>query len=305
MYVAAIPAIRQHFGISTTSAIAPTSLYAYGLGIGALVGTAACEIWGRAIVYQTTIPVAFIFTIVGATSNNFTTLAVARTISGLASGPCLTVPVGTLNDLWDVSLEKTGTMFAALLVLSIIWSTQGIPMVSASLMTYHGWRWTFWASAILVGINMVLALITPETYQPVLVQRRAKKLGLPVPPRGDSWKLFLTAVGRPVHMMIVEPIVFPTGMVLAVTQSVVYCFYIAYALLFEEVYGFTQYQSAMAFGALLVGSFIAVPVIAVFDKMTYQKAREEAIRLGKKVDPEQRLYPTMLSSFTTPISLFW
>lgn len=305
MYVAAVPYVERHFRISTTLAIAPTSLYAYGLGIGALFGTAACEIYGRSIVYQVSLPIALSFTIVGGTAKNFTTLAAARTFAGLASGPCLTVGAGTLNDLWDLSLEKTGTTFAVLFVMSIIWATQATPMASASLMNYHGWQWVFWASAILVGINMVLAFLIPESYHPAIVRKRSKRLGLPVPSRGDSVKVFLTAVGRPLHMIIVEPIVFPTGMVLAVTQSIVFCYYIAYALLFEEVYGFSQYQSGMAFGALAVGSVIAVPVIGLFDKLTYQKAREEAIRLGTTVAPENRLYPAMLSSFITPISLFW
>lgn len=297
--------MERDFRISTTLAIAPTSLYGYGLGIGALIGTAACEIYGRSIVYKAALPIALIFTIVGGVAKNIATLAVARTFAGLASGPCLTVGPGTLNDMWDLSLEKTGTAFAVLFVMSIIWATQAVPMVSASIMTYHGWQWTFWASSILVGINMVLAFLIPESYHPVITRTRVKSFGLPVPSRGDSVRVFLTAVGRPLHMIIVEPIIFPTGMVLAVTQSIVYCYYIAYALLFEEVYGFTQYQSGMAFGALVVGGVVAVPVIGLFDKLTYQKAREEAIGLGTTVAPEKRLYPAMLSSFTTPISLFW
>jgi hypothetical protein len=106
-------------------------------------------------------------------------------------------------------------------------------------------------------------------------------------------------------MMVVEPIIFPTGLVLAVTQSVVFAYYVGYALLFERVYGFSQFKVGMAFGPLVVGSLLAVPVVALFDKLTYQKAREEALSLGKTVAPEKRLYPAMLGSITLPISLFW
>jgi hypothetical protein len=106
-------------------------------------------------------------------------------------------------------------------------------------------------------------------------------------------------------MMFVEPIIFPTALVLSVAQSVVFAYYVGYALLFERVYGFSQYKVGMAFGPLVVGSLLAVPVVALFDKLTYQKARTEALRLGKKVAPEKRLYPAILGSITLPISLFW
>ena len=60
----------------------------------------------------------------------------------------------------------------------------------------------------------------------------------------------------------------------------------------------------MAFGPLVVGSLIAVPVVALFNKLAYQNERAEALRLGRTVAPEKRLYPTVLGSITLPISLF-
>ncbi|CZR66736.1 related to TPO4-Proposed vacuolar polyamine transporter [Phialocephala subalpina] len=305
IYVAAIPGAQQHFNLLTTLAILPGSLYAYGLSFGALIGTAACEIYGRRIVYQVSVPLSLIFTIVGGASKNYATLAVARSLAGLFSGPCLTVGAGIINDLWDVRLEKTGTSFVVLFVLCIVWATQAGPMISASVVQDQGWRWTFWVMTILAGIVTVWAFLIPETYHPQVVRAKAKKEGREVESRGSKLYVFLVAVGRPLHMIIIEPIVFPTSLVLAVTQSVVFAYYINYALLYERVYHFTQYQVGMAFGALLVGSFVSIPIIAAFDKLTYQKARSEALRLGKTVAPEMRLYPAMVGSITLPISLFW
>jgi len=106
-------------------------------------------------------------------------------------------------------------------------------------------------------------------------------------------------------MILVEPIIFPTGLVLAITQSVVFAYYVGYALLFERVYDFTQFNVGMAFGPLIVGTLLAGPVVALFDRLTYQKARAEALRTGATVAPEKRLYPAMLGSITLPVSLFW
>ncbi|KAH8783658.1 major facilitator superfamily domain-containing protein [Hyaloscypha finlandica] len=305
IYIAAIPEVQLQFHLTTTQAISPISLYANGLGIGALIATAACEIYGRRIVYRVTLPIALIFTIVGGCSQNFATLAVSRTLAGLFCGPCLTVGVGILNDLWDLSLEKIGTSFAVLFVLFAIWATQIGPMASAGIIEHHSWRWTFWVAAILLGVTAVWSFLVPETYHPQIIRARAKKMGQTLPSRGTNATIFLTAIGRPLHMILVEPIIFPTGLVLAITQSIVMTYYVGYALLFEKVYGFSQFKVGMAFGPLIVGALLAVPVVAILDKLMYQKARVEALRLGKTVAPEKRLYPAMLGSITLPISLFW
>ncbi|PMD43051.1 MFS general substrate transporter [Hyaloscypha variabilis F] len=305
IYIAAVPNIAADFHVSTTLAILPISLYAYGLGVGALIASAASEIFGRVIVYKVTLPLSLIFTIVGGAAHNYSTLAAARFLAGTLAGPCVSLGGGVMNDLWNLSLDKTGTTFGLLYALGVMYATQTGPMISGSLLTYHSWRWTFWLSAILMGSLSVVAFLVPETHAPEILRSRAKRENLPVMKRGDSWEVFLASIGRPLHMIIVEPFVLPNGLVLAVTQSVVFAYYVIYAILFEQVYHFSQYQAGLTFAPLLIGGLIAVPVMGLFDRLTYQTARAEAIRSGTEVQPEKRLYPAMLSVILFPISLFW
>jgi MFS family permease len=209
IYIASVVNVAEDFNLSTTLAIAPGSFYPFGLAIGALLGTATCEIYGRSIVYRSSLPVALLFTIMGGSSKNYTTLAFARSLAGLFSGPCLTVGVGILNDLWDLSLEKIGTLFAVFFVVMMIWATELGPMVSAAILVLRTWRWTFWVASILLGITAVVSFFVPETYRPQILHARAQKSGLKVPTRGDSLKLFLVSVGRPLHMILVEPVSIP------------------------------------------------------------------------------------------------
>lgn len=305
IYIAAVPNIAVDFRIGITLAILPISLYAYGLGVGALIASAASEIFGRVIVYKVTLPLSLMFTIAGGAAHNYSTLAAARFLAGTLAGPCVSLGGGVMNDLWNLSLEKTGTTFGLLYALGVMYATQTGPMISGSLLTYHSWRWTFWLSAILMGTLSVVAFLIPETYAPEILRSRAKKENLPVMKRGDSWGVFLASIGRPLHMIMVEPFVLPNGLVLAVTQSVVFAYYVIYAILFEQVYHFSQYQAGLTFAPLLVGGLVAVPVMGLFDRLTYQTARAEAIRSGTEVQPEKRLYPAMLSVILFPISLFW
>lgn len=77
--------------------------YALGLGIGALLATAICEVFGRTKVYKIGLPLALLFIVAGGSAQSYTTIAVTRFFAGLLQGPCVTVGVGILNDMWDIS----------------------------------------------------------------------------------------------------------------------------------------------------------------------------------------------------------
>jgi hypothetical protein len=128
---------------------------------------------------------------------------------------------------------------------------------------------------------------------------------LPIPPRGKSLAVFLVSIGRPFHMMFVEPLVFPAGLVLAVLNAILYSYYVAYTLLFQEVYHFTPYEVGMTFTPILVGTILALPCMSYFDKTVYQKSRAEAIASGNEVEPEKRLHASILGVTIMPVSMFW
>jgi hypothetical protein len=125
------------------------------------------------------------------------------------------------------------------------------------------------------------------------------------PPRWKSLAVFLVSIGRQFHMMWVEPLVFPSGLVLAVLNAILYSYYVAYTIIFQKEYHFIPYQVGMAFTTILVGTILALPCMSYFDKTIYQKARAEAIASGTEVEPEKRLHASILGVTIMPVSLFW
>lgn len=306
IYIGAVPGVIAEFHVNATESILPTCVYAWGLGFGVLLGTAASEVFGRTIIYRASLPFILIFTIVSATAKSFATLCVGKALAGVFAGPCLAIGVGVLNDIWNLSVDRIGTAFVFLLGMVVIFASQVGPMASQSIVTYHTWHWTIWISVIMTGILTITSFIVPETYGPAILREQARKSNKPLPPRGSVASIIIISLFRPMHMLIVEPIVFPSALVLSVSQSIIFTYYVAYSLLFKDVYHFTSYQVGLAFAPLLVGSVLAMPIVAVFDKLTYQKAKQIAIRSGgPPVEPELRLYPVMLSAILLPISLFW
>lgn len=69
------------------------------------------EIYGRRIIYGTTLLVAVVFIIPGAVAKNIATLLVARAIDGIAFSAPMTLVGGTLADLWRS--EERGIPMAA------------------------------------------------------------------------------------------------------------------------------------------------------------------------------------------------
>lgn len=160
---------------------------------------------------------------------------------------------------------------------------------------------------------MIVTLFAKETYKKTLIQRRNKKLGLPLPPTpfvspAAKVKFMLTVtLTRPLHMLFTEPIVGFTSLYVAFNFAVLFTFFAAFPYVFKGVYGFDTEQSGLVFLAIGVGCSLAVPTVLICDRKFYQprvKISHEEGRQGV-VSPEYRLYPAMMGSFGLPIGLFW
>jgi hypothetical protein len=157
----------------------------------------------------------------------------------------------------------------------------------------------------------VLSLTTGETSKTALLKKRAKALGIEPPvvelPSGLARaKLFLTkTLSRPVHMMIVEPIVFYLSAYSAFTFGVLFAFLPAFPIVFNGVYHWSISQVGLSFLSLGIGYVLAVPTVIAFDIFKYQPQHIKAMKLNLRTEPEHRLYAAMLGSFGVTVGLFW
>ena len=59
--------------------------------------------------------------------------------------------------MWDVKNEKTGTLVTILFIMVFLWATQISPMMAVAIIEDRGdWQWTYWLTAIILGILIVL-----------------------------------------------------------------------------------------------------------------------------------------------------
>lgn len=102
------------------------------------------------------------------------------------------------------------------------------PVAGGFLASAKGWRWTFWVLAIIAGIlTITMLLFMRETYAPVILQRKAKRL---IQETGNTnlrssmdtgvsaRDYFKRALIRPSKMLVLSPLV----LIFALYSAVMY-----------------------------------------------------------------------------------
>ncbi|KAL4893393.1 MFS general substrate transporter [Aspergillus ambiguus] len=297
--------VQQIFNVSPTESLLPYALYVYGLAFGPMISAPLSETYGRRLIYILATPVSLLFTLGVGLSHNFAGLVICRFFAGALGSSPLAVGAGTINDLWSGRHRATATVL--LFVTSLLGPTLG-PVVGSYVAEYKGWRWSQWCILFLGAAAWLFSFGAQETYSRVILRKRLKCLGLPLPPSPipagfAGFKVLLTAtLTRPLLMLLTDPIVGLFSLYTSFNFSMLFSFLAAFPPIFQTTYGFPSGQSGLVFLGVAVGCVIGAVIVILIDKHVYQK------HLAKSpggVAAEERLWGGMFGSIVMPISLFW
>jgi multidrug resistance protein len=301
----------QQFNVSTEVMTLATSLVVFGFALGPLMWSPLSELYGRKYPLFIGYALFAIFQIPVAVAKNVQTILVCRFLMGLLGCSPLAVVGGAMADFWDpVDRAIAIAMFSAATFVGPVLG----PIVGGFLTdSYLGWRWTAWITLIASGSFGTIAwFIVPETYHPVLLQRRAARLRRETGNEAlhaflDNHKPTLSDIVRkyffrPVQMLFLEPILILITLYLALVYGILYLFFEAYPVSFQEVRGWTNGGVAgLPFLGIMIGVLCGVALII------WQTKTRFARKLAKhgRVVPEERLIPMMIASVLLPAGLFW
>ncbi|THC93110.1 hypothetical protein EYZ11_007422 [Aspergillus tanneri] len=170
---AVLPQSSKTFNVSEIAGSLVTGMYLFGFATGSLFSGPLSEIFGRNIVYLSSLIIFMIFVMASALAPNYGSGLIFRFLSGVFGSPPLTCAGGTIADLWS-PLEKT---FA--FPFYAIFSFSG-PILAPVIASFMGqgslsWRWANWI--ILIMSSCVLGIVVflqPETYSLLLLKWKAK-----------------------------------------------------------------------------------------------------------------------------------
>ncbi|KAL8673654.1 MAG: hypothetical protein Q9168_001909 [Polycauliona sp. 1 TL-2023] len=315
MYTSTYGQLTKEFHCSQIVAILGLSLFVMGLGLGPMVLSPLSEFYGRKPIYVVSFVFFLIWLIPCAVASNIETMLVARFFDGLAGSAFLSVAGGTIGDLFDRSeLQAPMMIYSA---SPFIGPPIG-PIVAGFINYYTSWRWTFyvlliWSVVMLAGIILVI----PETYHPVLLRRKA--ISLRKETGNQQWqapierldrsiaRTVMTSIYRPFLLLTLEPMCLNLCLFSALLLGVLYLFFGAFQMVFEDTHGFNLWQVGLTFSGLLVGNVIAVGSDPLWHRNYLRLIRNRELDGGEKgkTEPEYRLPPAIAGAILVPIGLFW
>lgn len=295
-------------------------LYLVGIGLGSLVAGPFSETFGRNAVYTVSMLVFMIWIMAAGLAPSFGAQIVFRLLAGCSASTPMVCAGGSIADMWD-SLDKTWS-FPLYTGLSF-----GGPMLGAVMGAYIGpssavsWRWAEWVILLFSGLILLLVLLLmPETYGPLLLQWKASHLRRVT---GDLRYLseheivdatllsrLGTSMTRP-FFMITEPIIAAKTLYLSVLYIVLFTFFVGWPYIFEKTYGIGQGISNIIFISMFIGSVSVgalVPFIYRKTKRSIENSTGHSVSGSNagKFSPEIRLLYAMLGpAVSIPVSLFW
>ncbi|KIX96362.1 uncharacterized protein Z520_08140 [Fonsecaea multimorphosa CBS 102226] len=301
--------VSETFHVSEEVSLLTITMFVIGFGVGPLAFAPLSELYGRKPVYIITLALAVIFEIPCAVAQNIGTLLVCRLIDGIAFSAPMTLVGGTLADLWKN--EERGVPMAVFSAAPFIGPAIG-PLAGGYLGDAAGWRWLYWIQMILAGLCLaILTFTVPETYTPVLLARRAKKLrketgdskfvterDLDARPLTQQLRIFLV---RPLQLLFLEPIVLLISLYMSVLYGLLYMFFVAYPIIYVEGKGWSEGSTGLMFIPLALGVLLSAICSPLVNKHYLSICAKYP---DGKPPAEARLVPMMFSCWLIPVGLF-
>ncbi|KAH3913841.1 hypothetical protein HBI56_057150 [Parastagonospora nodorum] len=314
LYTSTYSQLEPEFGSSRLVCTLGLSLFVAGLGTGPMVLSPLSEFYGRRPIYLCSFAFFLIWMFPCAFANNIQTMLIARFLDGLAGSAFLSVAGGTVGDMF-AKHELSAPMMVY--TASPFVGPEVGPLIGGYIVENTTWRWCFYLLIIWSGVQLCLiTLFVPETYHPVLLRRKAIRLRketgntewiAPIEKMDRSIaRTVLWSCIRPFELLFFEPMCLNLCVLSAILLGILYLFFGAFPLVFQNNHGFSLSQTGLAFLGLLVGMLAGVGSDPIWRRVYGRLVRRREEQGGEfgASEPEDRLPSTILGAWVIPIALF-
>ncbi len=288
----------------------PISLYLVGYCFGPLAWGPLSETYGRKAVMIPAFCIFSLFTMACALAPNYPALIFFRFMVGLGAACAISIIGGVYADIYNDPVSR-GRAMAAFMAGNTFGPVLG-PVVGGFMSTVS-WRWSFWVALIYAGVSIVPLILLPETYGPILLERRAKKMRsekdnpniyAPIELEKKGFKQMATVIlTRPIRMFLFEALVCVTCTYLALIFGILYLYFEAYPIIFQGIYHMDAGVSALAFLPIAIGALIAGGCFLWYDGIL-RKAQQQN-KPWAAVEESRRLPLACIGGPVFAASLFW
>ena len=229
----AVDEMAKYFDIkSSEQLVLPISIFLIGYVVGPLLCGPLSENFGR----KPVMTIAFFFYTVWmlgcALAPTWPAFLIFRWLAGTAASAPIAIVGALYADIFG-DPRKRGVAMASFMGATTFGPVLG-PIVSGFLSPIT-WRWTYWFGLIFAGATWPFLIFMPETYVPVLIAQKAKKIRRETGNtriiasselQKKSFRYVMTIVmTRPFRMLIHESIVTFTCMYVTLAFAIFYLFF--------------------------------------------------------------------------------
>lgn len=297
--------VNNKYHVLTEVSTLTVSLMVIGFCVGPLLWAPMSEEYGRRPTYFISFGLYVIFNIPCALSPNIGGLLVCRFLCGVFASSALSIAGASLvdmhNDTRGLALSffsfcpYSGPVISLIVNGFIATDTERMDLI-------------IWVNMAFAGVMWIMVSLMPETYAPVILKRRAKKLRKEtgndkIMTEQEATPLsFKEMVNecliRPLKFVVTEPLLDLVCAFVALIYAYLYAFFFAYPYIFSTLYGFGDDKIGLMFIQILIGAGFAVITTYVLE-VEYSKLVKR-----RKPEPEDRLWGAMVGAPFPCIALF-
>jgi multidrug resistance protein len=310
MIAPALPTISREFNV--TSSVLESlmlSVFVLAYAVGPLFLAPLSEMFGRRIVLQLSNAFFIVFTVACAVAQDRVQLSIFRFFAGLGGSAPLTIGGGTVSDL--MVPEERGVAMSIYSLGPLMGPALG-PIIGGWIIQETGkWRWIFGVASIAAGFTAAIGLfILPETYAPIILEKKAKKL------RKESgnpklhtvfdlakvrWQeKFRHNMVRPFILIATQPIIIVLGVYLMVIYGCMYLVLTSFDAVFQDVYGESVGIASLNYLALAIGFTAGGQICGRANDYNYKRLKALNNGVGK---PEFKLPVMMVTCWMPAVGL--
>ncbi|TFL06776.1 major facilitator superfamily domain-containing protein [Pterulicium gracile] len=300
------------FGMARLVGVLTISLFVAGYCVGPLLWGPLSEQYGRRPIFLIAFGVYACFQIGGALARSTAQVLVFRFLGGTFAAAPLTNSGALISDLWDA---RTRGKALALFTLAPFAGPALGPTVAGYInVSGTSWRWVFWILSIFAGVCFLMIVFTvPETYVPVLLVHKAKRLRKETgDPRYfapmEREKLGAAEhveriVAKPFKVLFREPVLIAITLYMSFVYGCIYLLFEAFPIVFTVGHRFNAGASGLMFLPILIGGVIGVIGYLVIFDPRYAAAVEKYA--PEPVPPEFRLEMALFAAPAFCVAFCW
>ncbi|KAK3706401.1 hypothetical protein LTR37_012779 [Vermiconidia calcicola] len=314
--------LSAEFGLSTSipeKFLGAFSLYIFGIVFAPYWTPHVVERVGRTIPYAVALTLNALFNLGAGLSHSLAGVMVCRFFAGFFGGPTLVSLEGTFADLW--SAQFTNTYYAVQGLAAFTGTGLGALVGGQLVSATGGWRWTQYFPVCLAAAVLLVSINMPETYQREIPRRRARYqnktraqvVAAQTPAESGTTiaAMMKCTVIRPAIMVVTEPIVCLTSIIMFFTFATTFQWFIAVPAALgtppPNGPGYSVDKIGLAFLTAIIGSTMGALTVIVLEQITNSINRKKIARdpMAAFRSVEYRVVPAMFGTVFVTVSLFW